>query len=202
MTDSNGVIRLTNITGWPWNVEIPQYPATVLDGSPWPKISIITPSVNQAEFVEETIRSVIMQGYPNLEYIIIDGGSTDGSVDIIKKYEENLTYWVSKSDQGQAHAINKGFTKISGDIFGWINSDDMLLPGSLSIIGKYHKSHEDKILLGDVINYYQVQNKSKKIRQKNVSLEGMLNPFQDKNKLASTRSFCTNQTLGYKTLLR
>ncbi len=180
MSDVISSLRLANKTGWPWNVEIPQFSPTMPDGSPWPKISIVTPSFNQAEFIEETIRSVICQGYPNLEYIIIDGGSSDGSVEIIKKYENYITYWESEPDQGQAHAINKGISRITGDIFGWINSDDMLLPGSLSIIGCNHKNNEDKILLGDVINFYHVNNKSKIIIQRNVSFESMLNPFKSK----------------------
>jgi len=102
----------------------------------WPKISIITPSYNQGDFLEETILSVITQGYPNLEYVVIDGGSNDNSIEIIKKYEEKLTYWVSEKDNGQSSAINKGFKKLTGDIFNWLNSDDFLEKGSLFEIAK------------------------------------------------------------------
>jgi glycosyltransferase involved in cell wall biosynthesis len=95
-------------------------------------VSIITPSYNQVEFIEETIRSVLLQGYPNLEYIIMDGGSTDGSVDLICKYEPWLTRWVSEPDQGQTHAINKGWEYATGEILAYINSDDYYLPGAIS----------------------------------------------------------------------
>ena len=113
--------------GFPWTKETPpQYSVENL-----PKISIITPSFNQGKFIEETIRSVLLQGYPNLEYIIIDGGSTDETLEIIKKYSDFITYWVSKPDEGQSHAINEGLAKATGDIFNWINSDDLLAPNAL-----------------------------------------------------------------------
>jgi len=111
-------------TGWPWTEESEQLPNVMADGSPWPRISIVTPSYNQGEFIEETIRSILLQGYPDLEYIIIDGGSTDESVEIIEKYSPWLKYWVSEPDRGQAHAINKGFEHTSGSIGAYINSDD------------------------------------------------------------------------------
>jgi len=101
-----------------------------------PKISIVTPTYNQAAFIEKTILSVLGQDYPNLEYIVIDGGSTDGTVEIIRKYESRLTYWASEKDRGQSHAINKGLSRCTGEIFNWINSDDWLEPGALKIVGE------------------------------------------------------------------
>ena len=102
-----------------------------------PKITLITPSYNQGQYIEQTITSVLDQNYPNLEYIIIDGGSSDGTVDIIKKYEKHLAYWISEPDRGQAHAIKKGLAKATGEVFNWLNSDDYLEPGSLQAIGEY-----------------------------------------------------------------
>jgi glycosyltransferase involved in cell wall biosynthesis len=120
--------------GWPWTEQTDPLPNYQPDGSEWPRISIVTPSYNQDKFIEETIRSVLLQGYPNLEYIIIDGGSTDTSLDIIKKYEKYITYWISEIDRGQSHAINKGFSIATGEIFAWLNSDDLLKPNALNFV--------------------------------------------------------------------
>lgn len=98
------------------------------------KISVVTPSFNQGKYLEKTILSIVSQDYPNLEYVIIDGGSTDNSVEIIKKYKNKLAYWISEPDRGQSHAINKGFKHTSGEIMTWLNSDDILMPGSLNFI--------------------------------------------------------------------
>lgn len=118
----------------------------------YPKISIVTPSYNQGKFLEKTIKSVLDQGYPNLEYIILDAGSTDNSVDIIKKYSSLITYWESKPDKGQADAIYRGFEMASGEIIAWINSDDYYLPGSLHAVGEYYQNNpETHWLIGNGI---------------------------------------------------
>jgi hypothetical protein len=115
-----------NRSGWPWTEEAPQLPDSMPDGGEWPLVSIVTPSYNQGHYIEKAIRSVLLQGYPKLEYAVIDGGSVDQTIDIIKNYEPWLTYWVSESDHGQADAINKGFARTSGTIMNWLNSDDFL----------------------------------------------------------------------------
>lgn len=109
----------------------------------FPKISIVTPSFNQGKYLEKTILSVLEQDYPNIEYIIIDGGSTDNSVEIIRKYEKQLTYWVSEKDRGQSHAINKGFERATGEIFGWLNSDDWFHPGALQAVAEAFAANPD-----------------------------------------------------------
>jgi glycosyltransferase involved in cell wall biosynthesis len=100
-----------------------------------PKISLVTPVFNSAKYVEATIHSILAQNYPNLEYFIIDGGSTDGTIDIIRKYESRISGWISEPDKGMYDAINKGFTRTSGEIMGWISATDKLHPGGLAVVG-------------------------------------------------------------------
>jgi glycosyltransferase involved in cell wall biosynthesis len=138
--------------GWPWTEESTPLPPLMPDGKPWPKISIVTPSYNQGKFLEETIRSVLLQNYPNLEYFIIDGGSTDNSVDIIKKYEPWLTYWVSEKDSGQSEAINKGWERSSGDIVAYLNSDDTYLSGVFAeVVGYFQEKSDCAVVHGQII---------------------------------------------------
>jgi len=137
-------------TGWPWTEESNQLPDIMPNGSSWLKVTIVTPSLNQGKFIEETLRSVLLQGYPNLDYIVIDGGSTDDSIEIIRKYEPWLTYWVSEPDRGQADAINKGFDKCTGDIMAWLNSDDTYRPNALACAVSYFvENPECDILYGE-----------------------------------------------------
>ena len=116
-------------SGWPWTEATPR--PTGADSRTWPRLTLVTPSYNQAPYLEETIRSVLLQGYPNLQYLVIDGGSTDGSADLIRKYAPWLDHWVSEKDHGQSHAIQKGISRANGDWFNWLNSDDFLAPGAL-----------------------------------------------------------------------
>jgi glycosyltransferase involved in cell wall biosynthesis len=113
-----------------------------------PRVTIITPSFNQGHYLEETICSVLDQGYPNLEYVVVDGGSTDHSVEVIRKYERHLTWWVSEPDQGQAHAIDKGYRRSTGEVINWLNSDDYLAPGALKTIAEAFRNPATQVYCG------------------------------------------------------
>jgi len=132
--------------GWPWTEACLE--DLYAERQEWPIISVVIPSYNQGAFIEKTIRSVLMQNYPSLELIVIDGGSTDQSVDIIQKYADFLDYWVSEKDRGQADAINKGLNRATGDILYWINSDDYLLPEALYHIGSFDWNTDMGALVG------------------------------------------------------
>ena len=141
-------------TGWPWTEETPSAADTLPGKRTFPRISprvsIVTPSFNQGSFLEETIRSVLLQGYPDLEYIVIDGGSADQSVEIIQKYEKWLAYWVSEKDSGQAHAINKGFSHATGEICAYLNSDDTFCRNAISTAVSFLDKHpESSLAYGD-----------------------------------------------------
>jgi glycosyltransferase involved in cell wall biosynthesis len=114
-----------------------------------PLISIVTPSFNQADFLEQTILSVLNQTYTHFEYIVIDGGSTDESTNIIRKYEKYLAYWCSKIDRGQTEAINKGFVKASGDVLCWLNSDDLYRPETLETVAEAFAQFDEDVMYGD-----------------------------------------------------
>jgi glycosyltransferase involved in cell wall biosynthesis len=138
-------------------------------------VSIITPSYNQAKYLEQTIQSVLTQDYPNIEYIVIDGGSNDGSVDIIKKYQDKFTYWISEKDKGQAEAINKGFAKANGEIIAWLNSDDYYLPNIISQVVKIFEKNPDAVLMyGNMLAVDENGKTFNTLNYKQVSLEDLI----------------------------
>ena len=122
-------------TGFPWTEQCPPLPERLPDGSRWPRISVITTSYNYEQFIEETMRSILLQGYPELDYIVIDDGSTDGSAEIIEKYGPWLSHWEQQENGEQPNATNNGFARATGDVMTFINSDDVLEPGCLECVG-------------------------------------------------------------------
>lgn len=118
-------------TGWPWTIGSAASAPVPRGGERWPRISIVTPSYQQGQFLEETLRSVLLQQYPDLEYLVIDGGSTDGTAEVLARYRPWLDHVVSEADRGQSHAINKGLARATGALIGWQNSDDFYAPGAL-----------------------------------------------------------------------
>lgn len=139
----------------------------------WPKISIVTPTFNQGKYIEETILSIINQNYPNLEYIIVDGGSNDNTINIIKKYEEKLTYWVSEPDKGQAQAINKGLKIATGEVFQWINSDDYLGKDALFKIAETFINNNVEAVAGKTV-YFRDKKFEEPIRQAKLTAKGLI----------------------------
>lgn len=134
--------------GWPWTEESPALPEKTPHRSPWPRVSIVTPSYNQGQFIEQTIRSVLLQGYPDLEYIVMDGGSTDGSVGIIRRYELWISHLRIGPDSGQAAAIAEGLGRATGEILAWLNSDDRYRPGALARAASFFADHP-KVVFGN-----------------------------------------------------
>lgn len=124
-----------------------------------PKITIVTPSFNQASFIKETIESVLNQDYPNFEYFVVDGGSTDGSVDIIREYEDRITWWISEKDDGQSDAINKGFRRSTGELCAWVNSDDVLLPNCLREIAEFYLANNQPDIINSNCIYINAESK-------------------------------------------
>jgi hypothetical protein len=160
--------------GWPWTEESARLPEPTTDADSRPLLTIITPSFNQGRFIEETIRSILLQGYPNLEYFVLDGGSTDDTVEIIKKYSPWIDFWVSEPDRGQSAAINRGLKMASGSHVTWINSDDLLCKDALFNHLSSHGLAEDVIYVGDCINIDEVGKVLFKHRGRVESLEDLV----------------------------
>jgi glycosyltransferase involved in cell wall biosynthesis len=124
-------------TGWPWTEESPRAAKAMADGRAWPLITIVTPTYNHERYLEETLRSVLLQGYPNLEYIVVNDGSTDGTAEIIERYEPFLAGSIRRANRGQSYSINEGLERASpGGWFNWLNSDDILMPGALRTLAE------------------------------------------------------------------
>ena len=159
--------------GWPWTGNLQPVPESQPNGKQWPKISVITPNYNYGHYLEETIRSILLQNYPNLEYIVIDGGSSDESLSVINKYQPWITHWESERDRGQAHAINKGFARATGDLLIWINSDDVLLPGALLSMARAYDAGGEKLVFANVINFHD-DGREEEVVQAGIRLENFI----------------------------
>lgn len=149
-------------SGWPWTVQTD--PETYKNRDLWPKITIVTPSYNQGAFIEQTIRSVLLQNYPNLEYIVMDGGSTDNTKDLLSKYSTWISYWECTKDRGQGHAINKGFSISSGSYLAWINSDDFYSIDTFKLVADTFLTIDTDFVYGYGVNHYVQDNRDELIK--------------------------------------
>lgn len=175
--------------GWPWTVESTPLSPTMQNGDHWPKITIVTPSYNQGHFIEETIRSVLLQNYPRIEYIIMDGGSSDDSLEIIKKYSPWLKHWVSQEDKGQADAIHQGFKVSTGEIIAWINSDDYYMKNAFKTVAKQFSNNQHIEMLAGACRYLKYDGK---IISKNYGL------WQDYFSILNVGMFCAQPSMFWR----
>ena len=137
--------------GWPWTIESSSLPDRMPDGTAWPRISIVVASLNHAAYVEEMVRSVLLQGYPDLELIVVDGGSNPRTLAAIAPYQQWMAYFVSEADRGQSHALNKGMARATGALINHLDTDDYLLPGCLEAVAHAWSEHPETIIAGDVV---------------------------------------------------
>lgn len=136
-------------TGWPWTEQTPPASLAPVPAGGWPRLTIVCPSFQQGRYLEETIRSVLLQNYPDLEFIVMDGGSTDETPAILERYRPWLAHTESQADRGQAHALNKACSRATGDLIGWINSDDYYLPGAFAAVARAYRAHGPALYFGD-----------------------------------------------------
>lgn len=137
------------LSGWPWTEETPLSAYEPAPTGGWPKISILCPSFQQGRFIEETLRSVLLQNYPALEFIVMDGGSRDETIALLERYSPWLAHWESLPDRGQSHALNKAGDRATGEIIGWINSDDYYLPGAFAAVARACRAAPRRLIYGD-----------------------------------------------------
>jgi FkbM family methyltransferase len=139
---------------WPWNYEVSRLPPLMPSGRPWPRISVVTVSYNQGMYIEETIRSVLLQGYPNLEYIVVDANSTDNTPRVLDRYRGEIAHVIQEPDNGQSDALNKGFKRATGDILAWLNSDDQYFPDTLRKVAEAFDRHQTDLVVGGTTLLY------------------------------------------------
>ena len=165
-------------TGWPWTEESPRLPDVMSDGAPWPRMSVTTPCRNAAPFIEETLRSVLLQGYPDLEYIVVDGASTDGTVELLRKYGAWLSRWVSEDDRGPAHAVNKAWAWASHGLLSVLPADDLYLPGALHACAVAHARSPRHLVFANVEDFIDGTTTAWVDPQRNITFENFITrPF-------------------------
>lgn len=163
-----------NKFGWPWNTDVSPFEEKMSNGMEWPRISVTIPSLNQEEYLEEAIRSVLLQGYPNIELFVMDGGSKDNSKDILEKYSMWIDGWQSNADHGQSHAINKGWEKSSGHLISYLPSDDMYQPGAFRNVAEAWAYQQDVVLITGAIQYIDTFSKPIKVVYSRIAREAPL----------------------------
>ena len=177
--------------GWPWEAPAEPEPAA----SDAPLVSIVIPSYNQGVYIEETIRSIVLQDYPNVEVIVIDGGSTDSTVEVIRKYEPWLAHWVSEKDKGQANAINKGLAVARGEIVTWLNSDDLLLPGALRQLALAYRQNPHAFFVSPVEHFLDGTDKSRVFEPQNVTHRELIEFWSGRVRWNDPGTFYTREVL-------
>ena len=179
--------------GWPW--EAPPGAGGAAAAGDAPVVSIVIPSYNQGIYIEETIRSIVLQGYPNVEIIVIDGGSSDSTLEVLRKYEPWLTHWVSEKDKGQANAINKGMAVARGEIVTWINSDDLLLPGALRQLARAYRRNPHAFFVSPVEHFLEGGDKTRVFEPRNVSHRELVEFWSGRMRWNDTGTFYTKEAL-------
>ena len=182
-----------DLRGWPW--EVPADAGAEAAAGDAPPVSVVIPSYNQGIYIEETIRSIILQGYPNVEIIVIDGGSTDRTVEVLKKYEPWLAHWVSEKDGGQANAINKGLAVARGEIVTWLNSDDLLLPGALRRLARAYRQNPGTFFVSPVEHFLDGTDKSRVFEPRNVSHRELVEFWSGRVRWNDPGTFYTREVL-------
>jgi glycosyltransferase involved in cell wall biosynthesis len=182
-----------DLRGWPWEAPAVENDVPVTQNAPL--VSVVIPSYNQGGYIEETLRSIILQDYPRVEVVVIDGGSIDSTVEVIKKYEPWLAHWVSEKDEGQANAINKGLAVARGEVVTWLNSDDLLLPGALRRLARAYTQHPDTFFVSPVEHFLDGSDKSRVFEPQNVTHRELIEFWSGRVRWNDPGTFYTRRVL-------